>query len=73
MLMYQVSQYGLYDALSKAMQNFLEGLHAVHTSRLQCVCTPILGPRMMILNNVCLDDTILDLWGIGPNRAPIDT
>lgn len=21
----------------------------------------------------CLDDTILDLWGTGPNRPPIDT
>ncbi|KAJ5225019.1 hypothetical protein N7468_006244 [Penicillium chermesinum] len=49
-----VSQYGLYDALSKAYQTFLDGLHAVHTSRLQY-------------------DTILDLWGTGPNRPPIDT
>ncbi|KIX07142.1 uncharacterized protein Z518_05119 [Rhinocladiella mackenziei CBS 650.93] len=49
-----VSQYGLYDALSKAMRSFLDGLHAVHTSRLQY-------------------DTILDLWGVGPNRPPIDT
>jgi len=32
----QVSQYGLYDALSPALQKFVEGLHAVHTSRLQC-------------------------------------
>jgi len=48
-----VSQYGLYDALSGAMQKFVEGLHAVHTSRLQY-------------------DTILDLWGTGPNRQPID-
>ncbi|RVX71023.1 hypothetical protein B0A52_03388 [Exophiala mesophila] len=38
-----VSQYGIYDALSKAMRNFLE------------------------------DETILDLWGVGPNRPPIDT
>ena len=30
-----VSQYGLYDALSAAMQRHVEGLHAVHTSRLQ--------------------------------------
>jgi sulfonate dioxygenase len=49
-----VSQYGLYDALSKALQSFVDGLHAVHTSRLQY-------------------DTILDLWGTGPNRPPIDT
>ncbi|OQU97898.1 hypothetical protein CLAIMM_03764 [Cladophialophora immunda] len=49
-----ISQYGTYDALSKAMQRFVEGLHAVHTSRLQY-------------------DTILDLWGVGPNRPPIDT
>ncbi|KAE8387866.1 alpha-ketoglutarate-dependent sulfonate dioxygenase [Aspergillus alliaceus] len=49
-----VSQYGLYDALSKAYRIFLDGLHAVHTSRLQY-------------------DTILDLWGVGPNRSPIDT
>jgi alpha-ketoglutarate-dependent taurine dioxygenase len=21
----------------------------------------------------CTDETILDLWGVGPNRAPIDT
>ena len=49
-----VSQYGLYDALSKALQKFVDGLHAVHTSRLQY-------------------DTILDLWGTGPNRRPIDT
>lgn len=49
-----VSQYGLYDALSDAMKKFVDGLHAVHTSRLQY-------------------DTILDLWGTGPNRAPIDT
>ncbi|KAI9039354.1 TauD/TfdA dioxygenase family protein [Aspergillus affinis] len=49
-----VSQYGLYDALSTAYRRFLDGLHAVHTSRLQY-------------------DTILDLWGVGPNRPPIDT
>ncbi|KAL2001890.1 hypothetical protein VTN02DRAFT_1045 [Thermoascus thermophilus] len=49
-----VSQYGLYDALSDAMKKFVEGLHAVHTSRHQY-------------------DTILDLWGTGPNRPPIDT
>jgi len=49
-----VSQYGLYDALSGAMKGFLDGLHAVHTSRLQY-------------------DTILDLWGVGPNRPPLDS
>lgn len=49
-----VSTYGLYDALSEAMKRHVEGLHAVHTSRLQY-------------------DTILDLWGTGPNRAPVDT
>ncbi|KAH8646908.1 alpha-ketoglutarate-dependent sulfonate dioxygenase [Xylariales sp. PMI_506] len=49
-----VSGYGLYDTLSTAMQGFVEGLHAVHTSRLQY-------------------ETILDLWGVGPNRAPIDS
>ncbi|ERS98752.1 alpha-ketoglutarate-dependent sulfonate dioxygenase [Sporothrix schenckii 1099-18] len=49
-----ISQYGLYDALSKAMKTFVDGLHAVHTSRLQY-------------------DTIIDLWGVGPNRPPIDT
>ncbi|KAL6232114.1 hypothetical protein BDW75DRAFT_233052 [Aspergillus navahoensis] len=32
-----VSQYGLYDALSDAYKKFLDGLHAVHTSRLQCL------------------------------------
>lgn len=36
----QVSQYGLYDALSDAYKKFLDGLHAVHTSRLQCLCLP---------------------------------
>lgn len=49
-----VSQYGLYDALSDAMKKHVDGLHAVHTSRLQY-------------------DTIIDLWGTGPNRPPIDT
>ncbi|RSL71575.1 hypothetical protein CEP54_001248 [Fusarium duplospermum] len=49
-----ISGYGLYDTLSDAMKRFVEGLHAVHTSRLQY-------------------DTILDLWGTGPNRPPIDT
>lgn len=49
-----VSSYGLYDALSPAMRRFADGLHAVHTSRLQY-------------------DTILDLWGMGPNRAPVDS
>ncbi|KAJ0297979.1 hypothetical protein COL5a_009966 [Colletotrichum fioriniae] len=49
-----VSQYGLYDALSDAMKKFVDGLHAVHTSRLQY-------------------DTILDLWGTGPNRPPLDS
>lgn len=49
-----VSQYGLYDALSDASKRHVDGLHAVHTSRLQY-------------------DTILDLWGTGPNRPPIDT
>lgn len=50
----KVSQYGTYDTLSKALKTFLDGLHAVHTSRLQY-------------------DTILDLWGVGPNRPPIDS
>lgn len=50
----QVSQYGTYDTLSKALKTFLDSLHAVHTSRLQY-------------------DTILGLWGVGPNRPPIDT
>lgn len=49
-----VSQYGTYDALSDAYKKFLDGLHAIHTSRHQY-------------------DTILDLWGVSPNRAPIDT
>ncbi|KAH7011349.1 alpha-ketoglutarate-dependent sulfonate dioxygenase [Ilyonectria destructans] len=49
-----VSGYGLYDTLSDAMKRFVDGLHAVHTSRLQY-------------------DTIIDLWGKGPNRPPIDT
>lgn len=49
-----VSGYGLYDTLSIAMRKFVEGLHAVHTSRLQY-------------------DTILDLWGTGPNRPPLDS
>ncbi|KAF3360996.1 hypothetical protein VdG1_01005 [Verticillium dahliae VDG1] len=49
-----VSQYGLYDALSDAYKKFIDGLHAVHTSRLQY-------------------DSILDLWGVGPNRPPIDS
>ncbi|KAH9996639.1 alpha-ketoglutarate-dependent sulfonate dioxygenase [Xylariaceae sp. FL0662B] len=49
-----VSGYGLYDTLSDAMKKFVEGLHAIHTSRLQY-------------------DTILDLWGVGPNRPPIDS
>lgn len=30
-----LSQYGLYDALSGAMKKHVDGLHAVHTSRLQ--------------------------------------
>lgn len=47
-----LSQYGLYDALSDAMKKHVDGLHSVHTSRLQY-------------------DTILDLWGAGPNRPPI--
>ncbi|KAF4121860.1 sulfonate dioxygenase [Geosmithia morbida] len=49
-----ISQYGTYDALSKALRGFVDNLHAVHTSRLQY-------------------ETILDLWGVGPNRPPIDT
>ena len=49
-----LSQYGLYDTLSDAMKKHVDGLHAVHTSRLQ-------------------HDTIIDLWGAGPNRPPIDT
>ena len=49
-----VSTYGLYDALSTVMQRFIDGLHAVHTSRLQY-------------------DTIIDLWGVGPNRPPVDS
>lgn len=49
-----VSQYGLYDALSSAYKRLFEGLHAVHTSRLQY-------------------DTILDFWGTGPNRPPLDS
>jgi alpha-ketoglutarate-dependent taurine dioxygenase len=34
--MFKVSQYGLYDALSPHLRSFIESLHAVHTSRLQC-------------------------------------
>jgi sulfonate dioxygenase len=49
-----VSQYGLYDALSPAYKKLFDGLHAVHTSRLQY-------------------DTILDLWGNGPRRPPLDS
>jgi len=49
-----VSQYGLYDALSPVYKKLFEGLHAVHTSRLQY-------------------DTIIDLWGAGPNRPPLDS
>jgi sulfonate dioxygenase len=49
-----VSQYGLYDALSDIYKKLFEGLHAVHTSRLQY-------------------DTILDLWGSGARRAPLDS
>ncbi|CRK16600.1 hypothetical protein BN1708_002858 [Verticillium longisporum] len=49
-----VSQYGLYDALSDAYKKFIDGLHAVHTSRLQY-------------------DSIIDLWGVGPNRPPTDS
>lgn len=49
-----VSAYGLYDTVSPAMRRFVDGLHAVHASRLQY-------------------DTILDLWGTGPNRAPVDS
>jgi sulfonate dioxygenase len=30
-----VSGYGLYDELSPQMQQFLEGLHCIHTSRHQ--------------------------------------
>ncbi|KAK4496416.1 hypothetical protein PRZ48_012396 [Zasmidium cellare] len=52
--MLRMEEYGLYDALSDAMKKHVDGLHAVHTSRLQY-------------------DTILDLWGSGPNRPPIDT
>ena len=37
-----VSQYGLYDALSNAMKRFVDGLHAAHTSRLQCI--PVSSP-----------------------------
>lgn len=49
-----VSQYGLYDALSTAYKRLFEGLHAVHTSRLQY-------------------DALLDSWGAGPNRPPLDS
>ncbi|KAJ5750103.1 Taurine catabolism dioxygenase TauD/TfdA [Penicillium manginii] len=31
----KVSQYGLYDALSETFKKFIDGLHAVHTSRFQ--------------------------------------
>ncbi|PSN74829.1 TauD-domain-containing protein [Corynespora cassiicola Philippines] len=36
-----VSQYGLYDDLSKHWRGFLDGLHAEHTSRLQDESQPI--------------------------------
>lgn len=72
----QVSQYGLYDALSGAMKKFVDGLHAVHTSRLQCksYLTSSTIPGTLSGDSNCLaDDMILDLWGAGPNRPPIDT
>jgi sulfonate dioxygenase len=49
-----ISQYGLYDALSDTYKKLFDGLHAIHTSRLQY-------------------DTIIDLWGTGPNRPPLDS
>jgi alpha-ketoglutarate-dependent taurine dioxygenase len=41
-----VSGYGLYDELSPHMQKLLEGLHAVHTSRLQ-YDTLIVSPDLL--------------------------
>jgi hypothetical protein len=34
-----ISGYGLYDTLSDAMKRFVEGLHAVHTSRVRVILT----------------------------------
>ncbi len=65
-----LSQYGLYDALSDAMKRFVDGLHAVHTSRLQCKPH---SPAILSLTLTIPDDTILDSWQVGPNRPPIDT
>lgn len=31
-----VSQYGLYGSPSDHLKEYIDGLHAVHTSRLQC-------------------------------------
>lgn len=39
-----VSGYGLYDELSPHMKTLLEGLHAVHTSRLQYDTTIVSVP-----------------------------
>jgi alpha-ketoglutarate-dependent taurine dioxygenase len=65
-----VSQYGLYDALSPRLKKFVDGLHAVHTSRLQCKNQRTLSEKILMKRQ---DDTIIDSWGAAPNRPPIDT
>jgi sulfonate dioxygenase len=65
-----VSQYGLYDALSSHMKKFIDGLHAVHTSRLQCTSP---SPSPQHISNPKTDDTIIDSWGGQPNRPPVDS
>lgn len=65
-----VSQYGLYDSLSDHLKKFVDGLHAVHTSRLQCKDNL---PADIETTNTNLDDTIIDSWGAAPRRPPIDT
>lgn len=67
----KVSQYGLYDALSESFKKFIDGLHAVHTSRFQCLSYLLLA--IFENANFCLDDTILDLWEAPVSRPPIDT
>lgn len=69
-----VSGYGLYDELSKPMQQLLEGLHCIHTSRHQYDTTIVSLPFRDTCN--LLRDLILllqDYFGDEPNRPPIDT
>lgn len=68
-----VSGYGLYDELSPHMKKLLEGLHAIHTSRLQYDTTIVSAQSSLKRFGRERNSLSQDYYNDSPNRPPIDT